>query len=151
MSFEISIPIAAPLEQVWATTVDVEAWPRSTASITSVERLDSGPFQMGSRARVKQPKLPPLVWQVTEFQPLQSFSWQTRSPGSTTIGTHRVSPNPETGGVTLTLRIDRHGPLAPLVNLFTDKLTRQYVTMEAQGMKRVCEAASAPHESLSRG
>lgn len=41
------IDIDAPIERVWELTVDVEAWPRYTPTMTSVERLDDGEFGHG--------------------------------------------------------------------------------------------------------
>src|SRR5579884_3082507 len=68
MDYEVSIDIDAPAELVWAEMSDVERWPESTRSISSVRRLDRGPFGLGSRARVKQPRFTPLVWTVTHFE-----------------------------------------------------------------------------------
>jgi uncharacterized membrane protein len=152
MTVQASVKIDASVEHVWSQLIDVEGWPNSTASITSVQRLDDGPLRPGSRARIKQPKLPGMVWTVTDLQRLRSFTWEAVSPGVTTIGIHSITPNPSSG-VTLTLAIQRRGLLAPMVDALTDGLTRKYVTMEANGMKRVCEAqpASAPEPSISRG
>ena len=50
--------------------------------MTSVERLDDGPLHVGSRARVKQPGMMPLIWEVTELRDQEVFTWATRSPVS---------------------------------------------------------------------
>jgi hypothetical protein len=142
MSYHVSISINAPTELIWSELIDVERWPQSTASITSVTRLESGAFQLGSSARIKQPQLPPMVWKVTNFQPAREFTWWVTSAGVTTIAAHKLSPGPGSS-VTLTLSIDRVGLLAPLIDLLFDGLTRRYVNMEAAGMKRVCEAKLA--------
>jgi uncharacterized membrane protein len=142
MNYQVSISIDAPAERVWAELIDVERWPRYTASMDSLERLDHGPFQLGSRARIKQPGLPPLVWTVTEFQPLHEFTWTITSMGLTTVASHRISAN-AAASVTLTLSIYRTGFLAPLVDRLYDGLTRRYLEMEAAGMKRACEEARA--------
>lgn len=142
MSFEISLPIDAPADLVWAALVDVERWPDSTASISSVERLDHGPFQLGSSARIKQPRLTPFVWTVTDIEPGRAFTWCTTSMGVTTIADHRLTPHPA-GGVVVTLGIRRTGLLAPLIDALFGNLTRRYVTMEIEGLKRTCEARAA--------
>jgi hypothetical protein len=59
--------------------------------------------------------------------------------GVTSIGEHRIAPH-ETGDVTVNLGLRQEGPLAPVLALFTSKLTRRYVETEAQGLKRRCEA-----------
>jgi hypothetical protein len=120
---------------------DIERWPESTASVTEVRRLDSGPLRRGSRARVKQPKLPVLVWTVTELEPLSQFTWSTTTPEVTTIARHVLTPGPASG-VTATLSIERTGLLAWLTDLFYAGMTRRYLTMEIEGLKRVCETGS---------
>ncbi|HRE03530.1 MAG TPA: SRPBCC family protein, partial [Ilumatobacteraceae bacterium] len=70
-----SIVIAAPAAVVWNLTIDVANWPSVTPTMTSVERLDDGPFGIGSKARVKQPMQRPTTWTVTEFDPERRFAW----------------------------------------------------------------------------
>lgn len=48
MQFEISMDIAAAPETVWAVLTGVERWPQWIASTTRVQRLDDGPFKVGS-------------------------------------------------------------------------------------------------------
>ena len=108
-----------------------------TASINRVELLD-GAFGPSSRARVHQPRLPAAVWTVTEFEENTGFTWESRSPGVTTVAGHHLSAKPD-GTVTVRLSIDQTGPLAPVVSLLTGRLTRRYVTMEAHGLKNAAE------------
>ncbi len=138
MRVEHSIHIDAPPEVVWRVTEDVERWPEWTASVERVERLDDGPLQVGSRARLKQPKFPPTVWEVTDVDPGRSFSWKNKSVGLTSVGHHRVVPRP-VGGATVALALRQSGPLAPLLGILTSRLSQRYVETEAQGLKRRCE------------
>lgn len=139
MRFEASIDVAAPAETVFATYADVEHWPSWTSSVTSVELLDRGPLRIGVRARIRQPRLPVAVWQVTELVPGESFTWVTRARGVTTTGTHRVvATGPGTACVTALL--DQEGPLGPLVGLVTARLTRRYLRTEVEGIRAYCES-----------
>src|SRR5580765_507243 len=63
--FSISVDIRAAPPRVWALISDIEGWPGWTPTVKSVERLDAGPLAVGSRARIRQPKLLPAVWQIT--------------------------------------------------------------------------------------
>lgn len=140
MDYEHSVVIAASPEKVWEALTVVERWPDWTASVSKVERLNSGELRVGSAARVKQPGQPSMVWIVSQLEPGRSFSWTARNPGVTTVGDHRVEATAD-GGVRVTLRIRQTGLLAPLVGLLTSGRTRRYVQTEADGLKRWCESA----------
>ena len=138
MQVETKVEIEAQPERVWEVMTDVESWPQWTASVERAERLDDGPLRVGSRARLKQPKFPPVVWTVTELDSGTSFSWTAKNVGLTSIAEHRIVPG-MSGGVTVKLSLRQEGPLAALLALLTSKLTRRYVETEAQGLKRRCE------------
>jgi uncharacterized protein YndB with AHSA1/START domain len=140
MEYETSVLIAAPPERVWEVLVDVERWPEWTASMSRVERLDEGELRVGSRARVKQPRLPPSSWTVTEVDPGRSFTWRSRSGGVTSEGRHRVEATGEGARATLTFR--QTGLLAGPIGLLWGRQIRRYVEMELAGLKRRAEAPS---------
>lgn len=136
--FEVSAGIAAPLQDAWTVLADVERWPEWTDSMSKVE-LIGGPLAVGTKVRIKQPRLPPVVWEVTHLDAGRAFSWEATSLGMTTVADHRLmSEGPDR--VTLALCIQRSGPLAPVVDLVFGRLTRRYVEMEAEGFKRRCES-----------
>jgi uncharacterized protein YndB with AHSA1/START domain len=139
VQYEVAVDIDATPEQVWAVLTDVERWPEWTASTTGVKRVDSGTFKVGSTARIKQLRLPAMVWQVIELTPQRSFTWKTKRGGVTTFADHRLTVR-ASNGVTVTLAVRQLGLLAPLVGLLTLPLMRRYVQIEAQGLKRRCEA-----------
>ena len=87
-----TITIQAPPETVWQKTIDVERWPQWSPNIQSVKRLDTGRFDVGSRARIKQLGLPETTWQVSSLRSGKAFTWQTRVRGITMIGSHDVEP-----------------------------------------------------------
>lgn len=137
MNHEIAVHIDAPPERVWTILADVERWPAWTGSMSTVRRVDNGALRVGSRARVKQPKLPAMTWTVTSLEPERSFAWAASSVGVRTEADHTISLDPH--GVVVTLVIRQSGPLGAVVGLFMSGLTRRYLEMEAQGLKRQAE------------
>jgi uncharacterized membrane protein len=139
MRFEATIDVAAPVQRVFEVYTDVERWPEWAASVTSVERLDQGPLSVGSRARIRQPRLPTAVWEVTEVVAGQSFTWTARGPGIITTGSH-VLAAPEGGGpVRVTASLEQAGLLGPLLGVLTKQLTNRYLRTELRGLKARCE------------
>ncbi|MDG4820455.1 SRPBCC family protein [Asanoa sp. WMMD1127] len=141
MMLTTSTEARADLASTWAALRDVTDWPRWTRSMTSVERLDDGPLRLGSRARVKQPGMQPLVWEVTTFADEAEFSWTNHSPGVRTIGRHLISPTAG-GGTTITLELAQTGPLAGLLGLLFGRRNRRYLAMEVAGLAAASEAAA---------
>ena len=137
MRLEASTRVAAPAERVWATIMDVERWPEWTASVTSVEKLEPGDLKVGSKVRIKQPKLPPTVWTITRLDPGRRMEWQAKAPGSNTIAWHAVEPEGEASRATL--GIDQTGILFKLTGWYFNKLTQNYVNMELEGLKKRSE------------
>src|SRR5262249_12587397 len=99
-----------------------------------------GALRVGSRARVKQPGIPPMTWQVDELRDREVFTWSAASPGGRTTGIHRLSTNPD-GTTEITLEIEQHGPPAGIVNLLTGSRTRRYLGLEAAGLKAAAESS----------
>ena len=56
--------IQAPLPVVWTTLAELENWPQWTPTMLSVVALEQRAVQTGSRFRVRQPGLPPAIWQI---------------------------------------------------------------------------------------
>lgn len=139
MRFAATIDVVAPAERVFDVYADVERWPEWTASVTSVERLDQGPLRVGSRARVRQPRLPVAVWEVTVLVPGERFAWVARGPGVVTTGTHIARDAGRPGLTNVTAVLDQEGPLGPVVGLLTARLTRRYLEAEVRGIKQRCE------------
>src|SRR4051795_1937310 len=89
------VHIEASVEEVWALTLDVEGWPALTPTMTSIERLDDGPLQVGSSARVVQPKQRPTVWTVSRIEAPHVFEWQAKVLGVTMTGAHHLRADGE--------------------------------------------------------
>ena len=137
--FSITVEIPAPPERVWAVLADIERWSEWTPTVTSIERLDRGPLAVGSRARIRQPRLPPATWQVSTLQPGRSFTWITRSPGVRVTGEHGVEPTARGTRVLLSLRFS--GVLGPLVARLTRGLNQRYLALEAKGLSERSSAS----------
>ena len=137
VTIERTVDIAAPTDRVWQVISDVRGWPEWTESVDAVD-FDDPPLRVGSRVKIKQPRLPPAVWTVTELTPGRSFTWDARGPGFTTTASHELTETPT--GTRARLSIDQRGLTAPLMRLVGDRLTARYVQMEADGLKRRSEA-----------
>jgi uncharacterized membrane protein len=138
-SESLSTDISAARETVWRVIADVESWPQWTTSMTAVQRLDDGQFRVGSRARVKQPGLPSMVWQVTDITEGAEFTWVTRTAGVEATAIHRLEETP--AGVRLTLTVAWTGIFARVVAAMAGKQTRKYLALETAGAKARAEAA----------
>lgn len=138
MRFDHSVTIQAPPEKVWEIFSDVARWPEWTPTINSVERLDEGRIHLGARTRIRQPKLPVAIWEVTELVEGEYFAWVSRGPGVKTTGGHRVVSTPE--GTVATATVIQEGPLGWLLGAILAKLTREYIATEVESLKKVSEA-----------
>jgi uncharacterized membrane protein len=139
MRFEKSIDVEAPQQRVWEVLSDLEAWPRRIDTVEAVELLTPAPVRRGSRVRLKQPKLPEGVWDVTVWDAPSYFEWTQKTGGVTSVAGHRVEALGE-GRARLTLTLDMRGLLIPVIALFYKGLTNRYMTREAEGMKRASES-----------
>lgn len=151
MHYETTVEIQAPMELVWAVTTDVEGWPAWTASVRSAELLDGGPFALGSRAALHQPRSPRAVWTVTALEAGRAFTWESRGPGVRTTATHELSAL-SGGGSSMRLTVDVSGPVAFCLWPLLRGTVRRFVEMEAEGLRRRCEghpdASQAPHGAV---
>jgi uncharacterized membrane protein len=139
MRFDHSVTVQAPADRVWAIFSDVASWPEWTPTIDSVERLDEGRIHLGARTRIRQPKLPVAVWEVTELVEGEYFEWVSRGPGIKTTGGHRVVTTPE--GTVATSTIVQEGPLGWVFGRLLAKLTKEYIALEGESLKKVSEQA----------
>jgi uncharacterized membrane protein len=140
--FEKSIEIDASQQRVWDVLSDVQAWPQHIETVASVELLTAAPITTGSRLRLKQPKLPEGIWEITVWEAPSYFEWTQKSPGAGSVAGHRVEPLGE-GRSRLTLTLEMSGFLIAIFGRFYRDLTNRYMTLEAEGMKRAAESGRA--------
>jgi len=140
MDINNTLEIAAPIAEVWALTVDVERWPELTPTMISVERLDSGAFGLGSRARIKQPGLRPAVWTVTDFDPERLFAWETKLATVTLRGVHALTSTQN--GCRNTLSVDMTGFGSGVLRALGGRRLLAAITIENAGFKEHAEAHS---------
>lgn len=138
MRFEKIIEIDAEIGAARSVLFDLESWPTMTESIDSLERLDTGPLRVGSRVRLKQPRLPRTEWTVTEVSE-DSFTYESKSLGMRVVARHELTARGS--GTSLSLALEMTGPLSPVVGGLGGSLTRKYIEMEAQGFKAKAEGA----------
>lgn len=143
MEYTTSVLAAAPPEVLWGLLVDVEGWPGWTQSVLTATRLDDGPFGVGSRTRVQQPRGRAQVWTVTELVPNQRFTWEVQNPGLAFVATHVLTS--EETGTRVDLGFTLRGPLRRLGALVGRHQVRAYLETEAAGLK-----ARAEHDASAR-
>ena len=135
-----SITIDAPIDVVWSVFTDVERWPTWASSFTSVELID-GPMRLGAKARIRQPRLPTVVWEVTKWEPGRSWTWAATGPGAYTEASHVLTVSGR--GTVAEQSIVSSGPVGRLLALVWRSLTRRYLAIEAEGLKQRSEQVAA--------
>jgi len=146
--FRYEVEIRVPPSRVWSVLLDVERWPEWTTSVTSIQRMEVGPLSLGSRARIRQPRLRPAVWCVTSLDDKRRiFAWTTRAFGIKIIGRHQVEAVRNHTRVVLT--IEYSGPLRAVAARFYGDLSRDYIAREGDGLKAFCEGLAVPHPGVA--
>lgn len=144
MKLENQKHIEAPPSVVWSITEDVERWPEWTPTVSRITRLDTGPFDVGSTARIKQPGFPETEWRVTALTKGEGFTWETRNFGIRTIATHELLPSGT--DTTSLLRIEMSGITLRILSLLIRPAVRKALEQENTGLKAACEAAVLSRE-----
>jgi len=138
-NFDITVDIDAPTERVWQVISDVDHWHEWTDSVSSIKRINNGPFEVGTMILIKQPKFPPALWRLSEIIPGKSFTWTSTGPGFKAIASHSVEPIKT--GSRATLRLEYKGMLGGAFGRMTAGITERYMAMEASGLKKRSESS----------
>ena len=137
LTYEARASISAPGDAVWRILSDVAAWPEWLPTVDAVEPLDSRTLQLGSRFRVRQPKLRPATWVVTELGDAR-FVWCARSPALLMTAEHSVYRENATASRVL-LTFSFAGLLGGIVGRVFRSTTQRYLAIEATSLKSKAE------------
>lgn len=133
-----TIEIQSDPASVWSAVTDVENWPQWTPTVTSVERIDSGPFGLESVTRVKQPGQRAKLWRVIRFDEGHQFAWQSGGSGLQMEAAHIVRKSARGAESLISLRLN--GRLAPFLAPLLYLPIRLALKQENAGLKSWCEA-----------
>jgi Polyketide cyclase / dehydrase and lipid transport len=136
---EVRRSTRARTEDLWALLSDLDNWAGMLPTMQQVTRVDDGPIGPGGRFEVQQPGLPKAVYEITHWQPGRAFTWVSSAIGVRTTASHRLEPEPD--GTGLTLSIDWSGPLAWIARLLAGSKARRMVEQEADTFVRLAEHA----------
>lgn len=137
--------VRADAERLWGFVGRVSDWADLLPTVNDVALVSGGPAPgVGARYALRQPGLPSLVYEVTQYVPRERFTWVAVAPGVRTTGTHTISP--AHGGCRLTLTLEWTGPLRPLVEILFSTRTQRYVELEADTFTALAEGRRRPGE-----
>jgi uncharacterized membrane protein len=146
-TYRVTQRVNAPAETVWRILSDVLAWPEWLSTVTNVSLLEGEALQPGSKFKVAQPKLHPVVWQVTTLKQGQCFTWESTNPGTRLWANHIVRAiSPEESEVELQFRFS--GPFGIPLGWVAGPITRKYIASEAASLK--CRAESCARRASER-
>jgi uncharacterized protein YndB with AHSA1/START domain len=114
---ERSIVINVAPERLWEAFINLGGWPAWNPHMREVRLLTEVPLAMGSRARIVLKTGLSSTWEVTEFTPGRSFTWDARLFASRLSFAHVVQP--VDAGSRVVFRIEASGltalPAAPVL------------------------------------
>ena len=120
------------VEVLWDMTMDLDALPELSPTFSSIEALDPGRVQVGSRFKLKQPGQGVRTWTITAIEPLERFQWQTSATGLTIVATHVLTPLPSDQSRN-PLTVELSGWAAGLVGRFLRKPIGRALQRENDG------------------
>lgn len=120
--------------------VDVSVRHCGAATVLSVRPMSDGPLAVGSRYEMRQPKLRPAIWQVTDLEEQRRFDWQASAAGLQMKAGHSVEP--DGAGSRVELSFEVCGFLAPVIGRLYGRLIEDYVGTESKKLKSRCEFAA---------
>jgi hypothetical protein len=137
-TLERTASIRCKSDKIFRILIDVSHWNMWTKSIQDIVILKGAGFEIGSKIKVRQPKLSPAIWTVTEILENKCIAWEKKSFGLKMTANHLIESS--SGISTVKLQVIYSGFLAPVIHKLTAHLTETYLTMEITGLKEKCES-----------
>lgn len=134
--------INTDISKVFAVWTDIEKWHLWTKSVNSITFIGNKKFEIGSRVKAFQPKLPPAVWTITEVRNNELFVWQTKTFGVTIVAKHKLRT--ALYGTISESELIYSGLFACILRRLSKNLVFEYLTMEMDGLKKECEKQRQP-------
>ncbi len=132
---EHTVETSALPSQVWKVWEDVENWSSWDCGL-EFSTID-GPFQTGTRGRLK-PKGGPLVQtELTKVEPMRMFTDEARLFGAKIVVSHSMARSGEKTAVTH--RIEMKGPLAYLFAFLIGREMKKNLAREMLAMVKKAE------------
>lgn len=145
LAVERSIVINVPAEHVWEAFVNLGDWPVWNHHMREVRLLTDVPLSMDSRARIVLKTRLSSTWEVTEFSPGRSFTWDASLFGSRLSFAHVVEP--VNGGSRVVLRIEAAGLTALAASLVLRFSYGHFLNRSLQRLKESLEGAATSSEA----
>jgi uncharacterized membrane protein len=138
---ERSIVIDVPTERVWEAFINLGDWPAWNPHMREIRLLTEVPLAMGSRARIVLKTRLSSTWEVTEFTPGRSFTWDASLFASRLSFAHVAQPVND--GSRVILRIEAAGLTALAAFLVLRFSYSRFLAHSLQRLKEMLEAASS--------
>ena len=137
--YETSVVVRAAGERLWSVLSDISRWSEWTPTITRIEALGPASLEIGARYRVWQPKLIPAIWTVTALEPQRGFVWESRVLGTRVRAEHSIFSE-KSESFRVVLQVGYSGAIGSAIGLVYGRLTRQYLALEADSLRRRAES-----------
>jgi hypothetical protein len=131
------IKINAEIQKVWDISIDIDHWKDWTPTIDE-SCLLTKPFNLGAKAKIKQPDQPASVWTVNKFDDGKSFSWFTKIAGIHMTATHQLTSKVK-GQTSNKLIFETKGILSFILWPFIKSKIQDSLKKENEGLKKYCE------------
>ena len=139
LTYETSVVVCAAGERLWSVLSDISRWSEWTPTITRIEALGPAALEIGARFRVWQPRLVPAIWTVTALEPQRRFVWESRVLGTRVRAEHSMYPQ-KSESFRVVLQVGYCGAIGRAMGLAYGGLTRKYLALEAESLKRRAES-----------